>query len=116
MPKLRYLAVAAVLMFFALSRGAAQEPQASVPAQYSATAFGQSGPAAGKTFGMSVYVDGVSPPGDIDELIGTLRSKGQDGFVSAIDKLKDIGRVAPPGSVGTGMRIVLIRPNPDGGQ
>ena len=116
MPKLRYLAVAAVLMFFALSRGAAQEPQASVPAQYSATAFGQSGPAAGKSFGMSVYVDGVSAPGDIDELIGTLRSKGQDGFVSAIDKLKDIGRVAPTGSVGTGMRIVLIRPNPDGGQ
>jgi hypothetical protein len=116
MPKLRYFAVAAILMFFALSNGAAQEPKPSVPAQYSATAFGQSGPAAGKSFGMSVYVDGVSAPGDIDELIGTLQSKGQDALVSAMEKLKDIGRVAPTGSVGTGMRVILIRPGPDGGQ
>jgi len=116
MPKLRYFAVAAILVFFALSKGAAQEPQPSVPAQYSAVAFGQSGPAAGKSFGMSIYVDGLSAPGDIDELIGTLHSKGQVGLVSAMEKLKDIGRVAPTGSVGTGMRVVLIRPGPNGGQ
>jgi hypothetical protein len=116
MPRLRFFTVVAVLMFLSLSKAAAQEPQAPYPAQYSAVAIGQAGAAAGKSFGLTVYVDGVSAPGDIDELVGTLKQKGQDGVVSAMEKMKDIGRVAPTGSVGTGMRVVLVRPTPDGGQ
>ncbi len=116
MPRLRYFAVAAVLMFFALSNGAAQEPQASIPAQYSAVAIGQSGPTMGKTFGLTIYVDGVSSDSDIDALIGAQEQKGQDGLVSAMGKMKEVARVAPTGVVGTAMRLVLIRATADGGQ
>jgi len=116
MPRLRYFTVVAVLLFLSLSKAAAQEPQPTIPAQYSAVAIGQAGAAAGKSFGLTVYVDGVSASGDVDELIGTLKQKGQDGVVSAMEKMKDLGRVAPTGSVGTGMRVVLVSPTANGGQ
>jgi len=112
----RHFVSSAILTFMMLSSGAAQEPQAPVPAQYSANAIGQSGTVAGKSFGLNVYIDAVSPEGQVDELIEILRQKGQDGLVSALEKSKDVGRIAPTGSVGTTMRVVLINPRPDGGQ
>jgi hypothetical protein len=100
---------------------AAQAPDAPItqpelPTQYSAVAIGLSGAAAGKTFGLTVYVQGLSSDGEIEELLATLKHKGQDGLVSALEDMKDKGRVAPTGSVGTGMRVVRIRPLKDGGQ
>jgi hypothetical protein len=86
------------------------------PVQYSATAFGQSGSTAGKSFGMNIYITGVTADGDRDELIGTLKAKGQDALVSRLEDTKDLGRVAPTGSVGTGMRFVRIKTKPDGSQ
>ncbi len=120
MSGLRYFAVLVALVCFGMSNAAAQdaaktEPTPSVPAQYSATAFGQSGGAAGKSFGMNVYIEQLSTDGEIDELLGTLKTKGQDGLVSAMEDLKDKGRVAPTGSVGTGMRVIRIRPGKAGG-
>jgi len=112
----RHFVSSAILTFLMLSSGAAQEPQAPVPAQYSANAIGQSGTVAGKSFGLNVYIDAVSPEGQVDELIEILRQKGQDGLVSALEKSKDVGRIAPTGSVGTTMRVILINPRPDGGQ
>ena len=112
----RHFVSSAILTFVMLSSGAAQEPQAPVPAQFSANAIGQSGTVAGKSFGLNVYIDAVSPEGQVDELIEILRQKGQDGLVSALEKSKDVGRIAPTGSVGTTMRVVLINPRPDGGQ
>jgi hypothetical protein len=88
----------------------------NVPARYSAVAFGQAGPAAGKSFGLSIFVDGVTADGDRDELVATLKRKGQHGLLSAIGDQKDKGRVSPTGSVGTGIRVVRIRPLPNGGQ
>lgn len=93
-----------------------ETPKVSLPAQYAATAIGQSGSAAGKTFGLTIYVEGVTPDGEVDELVATLKHKGQDGLVSALENTKDKGRVAPVGSVGTGMRLARIRPTKDGGQ
>lgn len=121
MSKLRYLSATPILLFFALSNGMARETpqpqgQPPIPAQYAATAIGQAGSAAGKTFGLSIYMEGLTPDGEVDELIGTLKSKGQDGVVKAMENMKDLGRLAPTGSVGTGMRLVRIRQNPDGGQ
>ncbi|MGA7291492.1 MAG: hypothetical protein WBW53_20675 [Terriglobales bacterium] len=86
-----------------------------LPAQYAATAIGQAGVAAGKSFGLTVYVQDVTSDGEIEELAATLKKKGQDGLVSALEKIKDKGRVSPNGSVGTGMRVVRIRPGKDGG-
>jgi hypothetical protein len=94
----------------------AQEPTGNVPAQYSATAFGQAGRAAGKSFGMNIYVDATSSRAEIDGLLAVLTDKGQDGLLSAVAKLKDKGRVAPTGSTGTGMKVIRIRPTTDGGQ
>jgi len=95
MATVRHFVFPAILTFLMLSSGAAQEPQAPVPAQYSANAIGQSGTVAGKSFGLNVYIDAVSPEGQVDELIEILRQKGQDGLVSALEKSKDLGRVSP---------------------
>jgi hypothetical protein len=111
-----FLIVTLITLFAAVNGVAAQEPSPSVPAQYSATAFGQSGAAAGKSFGMNIYVDQTSTSGEVEELLGILQSKGQDALVSALEKIKDKGRVAPTGSTGTGMKVITIRPRPDGGQ
>jgi hypothetical protein len=121
MPGLRFVVLVVMMALSGLDNSLAQdaqksEPTPSVPAQYSATAFGQSGAAAGKSFGMSVNVDQLSNDGEIDELLGTLKSKGQDGLLSAVSSMKDKGRVAPTGSVGTGMKVIRSRPTADGGQ
>lgn len=91
------------------------KPQAPLPAQYAATAVGQGGAAAGRTFGLTVYVDALSSDGEAQELIGILKAKGQNGVVDAMEKMKDNGRVSPTGGVGTGMRFVRMRPNNKGG-
>jgi hypothetical protein len=113
MLRLRYLAAALILAALTLTNLRAQEPP--VPAQYAATAVGQSGSVAGKSFGMNIYIDGSTSNGDVDELIAILKQKGQNGLVSKMEDIKDLGRVAPTGSVGTGMRFVRIRPSQNGG-
>ena len=121
MPRLRYLAASLMLVCFALSNTHAQQAAKpeftpTIPAQYAATAFGEGGSAAGKTFGLTIRVEGLTTEAEIQELIGVLKQKGQDGLVSALEDMKDKGRVSPTASTGTGMRVVRIRPNKIGGQ
>lgn len=122
--KLRFLAVTAALVLSTVSlcraqgsdaAKAAAEAQVPFPAQYAATAIGQAGPAAGKTFGLNIYIDGVTSDGERDELLGLLKAKGQDALVRKMQDMKDIGRIAPTGSVGVGMRVVRVRKNNLGG-
>jgi hypothetical protein len=87
----------------------------NLPQQYSATAIGQAGTIAGKTFGVNVYLTGLTSDEQRQELLATLKSKGQDGVVSAMEKLPDLGRVSPVGSVGSGFRYVRAHKTPDGG-
>ena len=95
----------------------AQAPAPSgLPAQYAATAFGQSGAVSGKSFSLNIYVDRVSDDGEVQELAATLKSKGPDGLVSAMEDMKGKGRVAPTGSTGTEMPVVRIHPTKDGGR
>lgn len=115
MSRLKYFAASLIFAALTLATARAQEPKPPVPAQYAATAVGQAGAAAGKTFGMNIYIEGTTSNGDRDELIGILKQKGQDGVVSKLEDNKDLGRVAPTGSVGTGMRFARIRPGKDGG-
>ncbi|MFI5247948.1 MAG: hypothetical protein ACHQWV_05285, partial [Nitrospirales bacterium] len=101
---------ASVLLCLALPIGAAQvaeqpKAQSNLPANYAAVAIGQGGSVAGKSFGLTIYIDAVSNDGEVEELAGTLKHKRQDGLVKALDNLNDKGRVAPTGSVGTGMRV-----------
>jgi hypothetical protein len=111
----------ALLACLALSNGAAQtaeqpKTQPDIPAQYAAVAFGQSGSVVGKSFGLTVYVQELTSDGELEELAATLKHKGPDGLVNALEDLKDKGRVAPTGSLGTGMRVVRIHLTKDGGQ
>jgi hypothetical protein len=123
MKTLRNLAVVLVFLGCGLSsfNAAAQQSEPSLaplalPSQFAASAIGQAGPAAGKTFGLTVYIDELSSNGEVDELFGVLKQKGQDGVVSAMDNLKDKGRIAPTGSVGTGVRVIRVHPTSDGGK
>ena len=97
---------------------AAESPKAQpeLPVQYAATAIGQAGAAAGKSFGLTIHVQELTSDGQVDELAATLKHKGPDGLESAMEDIKDKGRVAPTGSVGTGMRFVRIHPTKNGGQ
>ena len=115
MLKLKHLAALLAFSALTLTTARAQEPKPPVPAQYAATAFGQAGAAAGKTFGMNIYIDGTTSNGERDELLAILKQKGQNGLVSKLEDTKDLGRVAPTATVGTGMRFVRIRPTPNGG-
>jgi hypothetical protein len=116
-----FLVTVALFACLALSNGAAQtaeqpKTQPDVPVRYAAVAFGQSGSVAGKSFGLTVYVQELTSDGEIEELAATLKHKGPDGLVSTLEDIKDKGRVAPAGSVGTGMRVVRIHLTKDGGQ
>ncbi len=113
--KFRFLPVLLCLVCAISSLASAQEPKPDIPVQYAATAVGQSGPAAGKTIGLTIYIDSLTSDSDIQELVGILKKNGQSGLVSALEKMKDAGRLAPTGSVGTGMRIVRMRPDGKGG-
>ncbi len=112
---------ASLLAFVVQTACMAQTPGATnetygLPAQYAATAFGQAGSAAGKSFGLTIFVTDLTDDATAQALAATLKEKGQDGLVSALGKIKDKGRVSPTGSVGTGFRFVRIRPTKDGGQ
>jgi hypothetical protein len=86
-----------------------------LPQTYSATAFGQSGAAAGKSFGLTVYVTAWTSDEQVQEFAATLKNSGPNGLVSSLEKTKDVGRLAPTGSVGSGFRIARIRNIPDAG-
>jgi hypothetical protein len=86
-----------------------------LPRQYSATAFGQAGTAAGKSFGLDIYITGWTSDQDLQNFATILKAKGPDGLVSALEKTKDVGRLSPTGFVGSGFRIARARPTPEGG-
>lgn len=90
-------------------------PGIDLPQQYSATAIGQAGAASGKSFGVNVFITGLTADQERQELLATLKSKGQDALVSALEKAKDVGRVSPTGSVGSGFRYARADKTPDGG-
>ena len=73
-----------------------------LPAQYAATAYGQAGRVAGKSFGLTIFVTDLTDDATVQTLEAALKDKVQDGLVSALGKIKDKGRVARTGSVGTG--------------
>lgn len=89
--------------------------ETELPAQFSATAIGQAGVVSGKSFGITIYVTGTTSDQQEQEFMATLKNKGQNGLVSALEKAQDVGRVAPVGTTGTGFRIVRLESQQDGG-
>lgn len=90
-------------------------PIPDVPQNYSATAFGQAGVAAGKSFGLNLSITRWTSDEEVQEFIATLKNGGPDRLVKAFEKTKDVGRFAPTGSVGAGMRMARVKPTADGG-
>jgi hypothetical protein len=86
-----------------------------LPRQFAATAIGDAGAIAGKSFGVTVYVTGWTTGQQVQDYISTLKEKGPDGLVSAMEKANDVGRLAPTGFVGTGFRFARYRPTANGG-
>jgi hypothetical protein len=86
-----------------------------LPRQFAATAFGQAGSMAGKSFGMNIYVTGWTTDQQVTDYISVLKEKGPDGLVSAMEKASDVGRLSPTGFVGSGFRFARYRPTANGG-
>jgi hypothetical protein len=116
------LRTAIILVCAAVSGVAAQEAPKSgskptLPAKYEATAFDQTAAlgSKSKSFGLTIYVNGLSSEAEIRELRGVLKDKGQDGLVNALQKMKDQGRLSSTGDTGYGMRLATMLPKTDGG-
>ena len=111
--RLRAILHVAMLSVWAMSMTAGQAASANdipaLPVSYAANAVAQSGAAAGKPFGVTIYVTGWTTNAEIQELAATLKSKGPNGLASAMDDKKEVGRIAPIGSVGGDFRVARIR-------
>jgi hypothetical protein len=90
-------------------------PLSDLPRQFSATAFGQAGTMAGKSFGLNLYITGWTTDQQVNDYIGVLKEKGPDGLVRAMEKTSDVGRLSPTGFVGSGFRFARYRPTANGG-
>ncbi len=116
---LRAITVLFVLLGCMLSNASAQDgdnkPLSDLPRQFAATAFGQAGSMAGKSFGLTLYVTGWTTDQQVTDFISVLKEKGPDGLVSAMEKTSDVGRLSPTGFVGSGFRFARYRPRPNGG-
>ena len=75
MTRLRLLPAILLVTCAIVPAARTQEPKPDVPAQYAATAFGEAGAAAGKSFGLNIYLDSVTSDADIQELVGILRKE-----------------------------------------
>ena len=87
----------------------------NLPRQYAVTAIGQAGAMSGKTFGADVRVTGWTTDEQVNDFISTLKEKGPNGLVSAMEKSADVGRLSPTGFVGSGFRFARFRPTANGG-
>jgi hypothetical protein len=86
-----------------------------LPRQFAATAFGQAGTVAGRSFGLNLYITGWTTNQQVQDYISVLKEKGPDGLVRAMEKTSDVGRISPAGFVGTGFRFARYRPTANGG-
>jgi len=115
----RPIAVLLVLLGTAISGSIAQngdtKPLNALPKQFAATAIGQAGSLAGKTFGLTIYIDGWTTNEQLNDDLTTLKAKGPDALVSAMEKREDVGRISPVGYVGSGFRFAQYKPTPNGG-
>ena len=106
---LREIAALVILSGLTLSTAFAQngdnKPLTDLPRQYAATAFGQAGALAGKSFGVTVYITAWTTDQQVSDYISGLKEKGPDGLVKMMEKTDDVGRLSPTGYVGSGFRF-----------
>ncbi len=108
-------ALTACLLSSAVAQNGDSQPLSGLPLQFAATAFGQAGALAGKSFGATIYITAWTTDQQVKDYISTLREKGPDGLVSAMEKTDDVGRLSPTGYVGSGFRFARYKPTANGG-
>ena len=99
-PRLYLFAVIISVLVFCV---AAKAPPETIQAQ----AFGTT-TMAGKTFGITIYIESYSTPADQKVLIDAFKSGGHSALVKALSKMKGRGRVRLS-SGGVGYQIAYIR-------
>ena len=93
---------------------AAQSADQKKPEHFSATVFGQSGMSLGKSAVLNIYVNGYSSDQEVEQLAATLKDGGSDALLSAIQKMKEKGRVSVTGKVGWAVSVVRQHPTEKG--
>jgi hypothetical protein len=86
-----------------------QSDSAGKPEQFAATAFGQSGMFSGKNVGLDIYITKYTSDQEAQDLAATLKTKGSDALLKAVQKMKESGRVSVNGSVGWRLPVVRQR-------
>ncbi len=120
---MRLKAPGVVSILFALAAGltsasfsqSGETNLAALPKQFAATAFGQAGRAAGRSFGLTIYITGWSSNEQVRDFVATLKQQGQQGLISSMEKTESVGRLAPTGSVGIDLRLTRHWATKDGG-
>jgi len=108
------LSAFSLLAHSAVAQTATASPNSDLPQTYAATAFGQAGSLAGKSFGVTIYVTAWTTDPDIHDFASVLKSSGPNGLVSALEKSKEVGRLSPTGFVGSAFRIARLKPGQAG--
>jgi len=92
---------------FAIAQTNPQPPD--VAEQFSATAFGTSGPTSGKSVGVNIYINSYTTDDEVKNYLNILKTQGQDGLEKAFDKTKERGRLAVTGSTGNDISFIRSR-------
>ncbi|WP_158751144.1 hypothetical protein [Acidobacterium sp. S8] len=117
--KLQAVTLLFLMSGFLLSNAFAQngdsKPLSDLPRQFAATAFGQAGSLAGKSFGVTVFITAWTSDQQVKDYIATLQQGGPDALVKAMEKIDDVGRLSPTGYVGNGFRFARFKKTANGG-
>jgi len=92
-----------------VSAQAGEEPGPPKPEQYAATAFITSGPAQGKSVGVTIYINSYTTDQEVQNFLDILKTKGQGGLEAAFDKTKERGRIAIIGTTGNDISFIRSR-------
>jgi hypothetical protein len=100
-----------VLLLFVI--GPASSQTMGQPENFSAGAIDMNNGRAGQ---IEISVTRWSTPGEREQLVAALISKGQDELLKAIQKTRSVGRIRTPDSIGYDLRFASQRKGADGGR
>src|SRR5579862_5778719 len=86
------------------------------PERFTATAISNSPQYGSGEQIVQINVDRWSTPGQRDELVAALMSKGEKELLKDLQKMKSVGTIRTPDSLGYTLRYAFQAPDPDGGR
>jgi len=87
--------------------------QGAKPETIDATAFGTS-TQMGRNFNVKIIINKLSSPDDRDLLVRAFQQGQNDGLRDALEKMKGVGRIQIPGTVGYDLRFIREIKTPTG--